>query len=167
MPEHQNFWNHATFWLLVSMVIFLAFAGKPMVRGILGMLDTRRAAIRKTLEEAEHLRAEAQSLLEKRQQQQADALNEAREIIEEAKADAARLRAEAKLKLTEALAAREQQALAKIAEAEANAAREARDMAATLALAASRTLLAERLTAAAADTLIDKAIAEIPAKLAS
>lgn len=157
----------ATFWLFVSMVIFFAIAGKPMMKGMTSVLDTRRQAIRAKLEEAERLRAEAQNLLAQSQRQQQDALSEAREIIEDAKADAKRIREEAQAKLAEALAAREAQAMAKIAEAEATATREARDLAASLAIAASKIVLAERLDGTAADALIDQAIAELPTKLAS
>lgn len=167
MPEHENFWNHATFWLLVSMVIFLMIAGKPMVRGITSMLDTRRDEVRQKLAEAERLRTEAEAMLARCKQQQSEAEAEAAAIIAEAKTDAARIREEAKVKLAESLATREQQALAKIAEAEATATREARNLAANLALAASHALLAQRITGSAADALIDKAIADMPTKLAS
>lgn len=159
--------HNATFWLAVSMAVFLAIAGKPVARGIRSLLDTRREAIRTELEEAERLRAEAQELLVESQRQHHNAVKEAESIVSDAKADAERIRAEAAEKLKQALALKEQQALAKIAEAEAAATREARDLATQLALAATRDVLRQRLTGTAGDALVDQAIAELPQKLAS
>lgn len=157
----------ATFWLAVSMAIFLAVAGKPVARGFKATLDKRRDTIRLELEEAERLRAEAQELLLDSQRRHRDAVSEAEEIVTTAKADADRIRAEAADKLKQTLALREKQAMDKIAEAEATALAEARAMATELALAASREVLRQRLTGASADALIDKAINELPQKLAS
>lgn len=159
--------HNATFWLAVSMAIFIAIAGKPIVRGIRSTLDSRREAIRTELAEAERLRAEAQELLVESQRQHHNAVKEAESIVADAKADAERIRAEAASKLKETLALKEQQALAKIAEAEAAATREARELATQLALAASREVLRQRLTGANADALVDQAINELPQKLAS
>lgn len=159
--------HNATFWLAVSMAVFLFFAGKPVCRGIRSLLDARRDAIRTELSEAERLRAEAQELLVESQRQHRDAVKEAEEIIADAKADAGRIRDEAALKLQQTLALREQQALAKIAEAEAAATREARDLATQLALAATRDVLRQRLTGSAADALVDQAIAELPQKMSA
>lgn len=167
--EHEAlpFYGHATFWLWISMAIFLSFAGKPIVRGIRGALDARREAVRTELAAAERLRNEAQALFDQSQQQHQNAVKEAEGIIATAKEDAERIRAEAAEKLKQALAVKEQQALAKIAEAEAAATREARDLATQLALAASRDVLRQRLSGAAGDALIDQAIADLPQKLAS
>ena len=46
-------------WVAVAFVIFVALAGKMMVKGITKMLDDRTALIRRTLSEAEKLRDEA------------------------------------------------------------------------------------------------------------
>jgi F-type H+-transporting ATPase subunit b len=159
--------HNATFWLLVSMLIFLAVVGKPAKKFIVAALDARRDKIRSELEEAERLRAEAQDLLMSSQRQRCDAVQEAEEIIAAAKAEAERLRQEAAESLKQLIAAREQSALDKIAQAEANATREARELATQLALAASRDLLRQKLTGASGDSLIDAAIAELPQKLAS
>lgn len=167
--EHEAlpFYSSAVFWLWVSMAIFITFAGKPLVRGIRAVLDSRRDAIRHELSEAERLRSEAQQLRDESQRQHENAVKEAAEIVATAKEDAERLRAEAAAKLKELLAVKEQQALAKIAEAEAAATREARDLATQLALAATRDVLRQRLSGSAADALVDQAIADLPQKLAS
>jgi len=159
--------HHATFWLFVSMAIFLMGAGKPIAKGVATMLDQRRDAVRAELEQAERLRTEAQTLLTSTQQQHAQAVEEAARIIADAKAEADALRAEAAAKLQQILSAKEAAALAKIAEAEANATRQARELATEMALAATRDLLRQKLTGASADALVDQAIADLPAKLAS
>jgi F-type H+-transporting ATPase subunit b len=159
--------HNATFWLFVSMVIFLAVVGKPAKKAILSMIDTRRDKVRAELEEAERLRSEAQELLTSSQRQHRDAVQEAEAIITAAKEDANRMRTEAAESLKQLVASREQAALAKIAQAEATATREARELASQLALAASRELLKQKLTGASADALIDGAIADLPQKLAS
>lgn len=159
--------HSSTFWLAVSMAIFIAIAGKPIAVGVRGILDSRREKIRTEIEEAERLRAEAQELLAESQRAHQNAVQTAEDIIADARADADAIRAEAATKLKQTLALREQQALAKIAEAEANATREARELATQLALAASREVLRQRLTGPAADALVDQAIAELPQKLAS
>lgn len=159
--------HNATFWLAVSMAIFLAIAGKPAARAIRGTLDARREAIRTELAEAERLRAEAQELLSESQRAHHNAVQEAQSIIADAQTAADAIRAEAAIKTKQSLELKEQQALSKIAEAEANATREARELATQLALAASRDVLRQRLTGSTADALIDQAIAELPQKLAS
>lgn len=157
----------ATFWMFVSMAIFFAIAWKPGSKAIAGLLDKRRDAVRTALDEAERLRAEAHELLNDSQRKHREAVQEAEQIVADAKDEAQQLRLEAAARLQQTLAAREAAALAKIAEAEAAATREARDLATQLALAASREMLRQKLVGSAADALIDQAIADLPQKLAS
>ena len=159
--------HSATFWLVVSMLMFLALVGKPAGKAIAKGLDARRDAVRHELAKAERLRAEAEELLSKYQQQLLDALQEAETILSDAKEDAGRMREEAALLLKNVLAAKEAEAMARIAEAEENATREARQMAANIAISATRILLSERLKGDAAEQLVDNAIAHLPQKLAS
>ena len=157
----------ATHWLAVSMVLFLAIALRPIVRAITGGLDGKRAELKAALDHATQLRAEAEALLADCQRQQSEAAAAAERMLEEARADAARLRQAAAAKTAEALKAREAQAMMKIAEAEANATREARNLAASLALEASRAVIMQRLSGESADKLVDAAIDELPQKLVS
>lgn len=159
--------HSAVFWMVVSMLAFLALVSKPVKKSVLAMLDGRRDKVRSELAEAERLRSEAQELLAASQRQHREAVQEAEGIIASAKEQATRMRAEAAESLKQLVASREEAALAKIAQAEANATREARELASQLALAASRELLKQKLTGASADALIDGAIADLPQKLAS
>jgi F-type H+-transporting ATPase subunit b len=111
------------------------------------------------------LRAEAQETLAAYQKKQRDALQEAEAIIAQAKADAERLATQAAQDLDELLKRREQQALDRIAQAEAEALREVRHTAVTIAIAATRSLLMETLSADKAASLIDAAISNLPSQL--
>ncbi len=159
--------HSSTFWLAISMAIFVALVYRPLTSFTRSTLDKRRETIRSDLAEAERLRAEAQDLLSTCQRQHREAVQEAESIIAAARMEADRLRTEAAASLKELITAREAAALAKIAQEEANATRAARDMAAQLALAASAEILRQKLSGTQADALIDKAISELPQQLAS
>lgn len=159
--------HSATFWLFVSMAIFLMAAGKPIAKAVAAALDARREAVRAEISEAERLRAEAQELLLLCQRQHRDALQESAEIIAQAREDAQRIRDEAEKNLQDLLKNREDQALARIAEAEAMATRAARELATDLALGTCRDYLKSHLQGAEADALVERAIAEMPAKISA
>jgi F-type H+-transporting ATPase subunit b len=108
-------------WVAIAFVIFIALAGKPIVRGIGKMLDDRAAKIRMDLSEAEKLRDEAEKLLAEYQRRQREALKEAEGILAHAKDEAERIRREAAANIDAALKRRERQAMEKIAQAEAQA----------------------------------------------
>ena len=153
--------HSATFWLAISMLVFIAIVYKPGSRAVLKSLDARSHALKSELEKARALRAEAEEWLADSIKKQEEATRLAESIIAEARADAVRLTDDARNKMNETLAAREAAALAKIAEAEANATREAKAMAAEMAIAASREYLKQRLNAEGNTKLVDDAIAGI------
>ncbi len=155
------------FWVAVAFVVFVAALWRPGQRFIATALDGRAAAIREEIEAASRLRAEAEATLADYKAKHAEALKEAQEILAHAKAEAARLQIELGEQAEARLKRREAQAHEKIAQAEAQALKEVRDLAVDLAVSATRRVLAERIVGASADQLIDKAIAELPAKLHS
>jgi F-type H+-transporting ATPase subunit b len=154
-----------TFWVLVAFVLFIAIVWWKAGKSITGALDARAARIKQEIDQAEKLREEAQALLADYQRKQRDALAEAAGMIRQAEDEAKRLRAKAEAELDAALKRRERQALDRIAQAEAQALAEVRNLAADLAIAATRRVLVERLDAAQANALIDDAIAEVPKRL--
>ncbi|WP_343560243.1 F0F1 ATP synthase subunit B family protein [Kiloniella sp. b19] len=153
-----------TFWVGVAFFAFLALVVVKGGKSILGMLDARSDAIRKTLSEAQDLHEEAQKTLAEYKRKQRDALKEAEDIIEHAKAEAARLRKEAEAELEVTLKRREQQAADKIAQAEAAALQEVRNAAVDVAMAATRNLLETNMSKAKGKALLDEAIEELPGK---
>ncbi len=61
-----------TFWVAVSFVLFLAIAGKTIMKGLTKLLDDRTALIARTLGEAEKLRNEAQKARDEAQKNLAE-----------------------------------------------------------------------------------------------
>ncbi len=161
----EPFYLGAEFWLAIAFMLFVAAVAKPVARMVGGALDARSAKIQGELDEAEHLREEAQTLLATYERKQRDAVKEAENILAHAEAEAKRLAETAGQNLTEALKRREQLALDKIAQAEAQAIDEVRDAAIDLALKTTRELIARNLDDKSAEALIEGAIKELPQKL--
>lgn len=153
--------GNPTFWVGVAFFVFIALVvwkgGKSIVAG----LDARGETIRKTLEEAQNLREEAQKTLAEYKRKQRDALKEAEEIVEHAKSESVRIREEAEADLAAALERREKQAMDKIAQAEANALQEVREQAVDVAIAATEKLLASNMTKTKAKAILDDAIGSV------
>jgi F-type H+-transporting ATPase subunit b len=81
-------------WTIVTFVLLLAILWKFAWNPILGALEARELAIKKTIDDAERLQAEAAALLEEHRAQLAQAraegnrlLDEARQVGEKMKAD--------------------------------------------------------------------------------
>ena len=152
-------------WIAITWLIVVGLAIRPVSRAIIKGLDSRRDKIRDRLAEAERLRDEAQEALATYQKRQRDAFAEAEAIIVQAKAEAARLTAQAALDMDELVLRREQQAIERITQAEAEAMREVRNKAIDIAIGATRKLIAETLPADKAAELVDAAIKDLPNRL--
>jgi F-type H+-transporting ATPase subunit b len=153
------------FWVAVAFVVVVAglvWKGGPLIRG---MLDDRAFKIKAELDEAQHLREEAQRMLAEYQRKQRDALKEAAQIIALARREAEHAAEQGARELAQALERRQQLALEKIALAESRAAAEVRNTAVDVAVAALRDLLAHTLDPARRSALIDAAIADLPHRL--
>jgi F-type H+-transporting ATPase subunit b len=159
-------WHEAHFWELVGLIVFLAALVWLKVPGMaLNALDSRAKKIQAQLDEANKLRQEAQALLADIQTQREASERQAAEVLAAAKAEAERLGVELKAKLEEQIKRRGELAERRIALAEAQAAAEVKAAAVDLAARAAETVLAARLAGAAADPLVDQALAGLPAKL--
>ena len=159
MFQDPTFWVAVGFLILVGLVV--GFARKPIV----GMVDSRINGIRENLDQAASLREEAQQLLAEYQRKQRDAVKETEEMIAHAKTEAERLSKEGAEKLEGALKRREQLAIEKSAQAEADALREVRGLSVEVAVAATRSLIAERMDASRSGALVDEAISDLSQKL--
>lgn len=163
--EQGGVFSEAETWVAITWLIVVALLARPVFRAITAALDLRREKIRARLEEAERLRTEAQEMLAAYQKKQRDALKEAEAIVAKAKAEAERLAAQASADLDEVLRRREQQAVERINQAETEALREVRDKAVDVAIAATRKLIRDNLSAKQASALIDQAIEDLPDRL--
>ena len=72
-------------WTVVTFLLLLAILWKFAWNPILGALDARERAIQKTIEDAERLQAEAQSILEEHQKRLGEAREERNKILDEAR----------------------------------------------------------------------------------
>ncbi|MEX2453309.1 MAG: F0F1 ATP synthase subunit B [Rhodospirillaceae bacterium] len=158
-------WNDPTLWVAVGFFILVGGVFRPAKRAVTGYLDGRADKIRNTLDEAANLREEAQHLLAEYQRKKRDAMKETEELLARAREDAQRFADEGAAKLEESIKRREQIAMDKIAQAEADALREVRAMSVELAMAATRTLIADRLDAGKSAVLVDEAISKLSQRL--
>lgn len=152
-------------WLVLALVVVIAVAFRPAKKAILSALDSRAERIRGELEEAQRLREEAQAALANFQRRQRDAMGEAEEIITHARQEAERLKAKTTADLEEVLKRREAQAMDRISQAEATALAEVRGIAADVAIAAARQVIAANLDKERSNVLVDRSIEELPGKL--
>jgi F-type H+-transporting ATPase subunit b len=152
-------------WVAISFFLFLALAWKPVIGRILAALDARGERIRAEFDEAAKLRAEAEAMLREAKAKREAAAAEAKQVLAHAREEARLIAAEMEAELAASLKRRERMALERIAAAEAEAAAAVRAVAADVAIAATRKLIAEGMSGADHAALIDKAITELPQRL--
>lgn len=154
------------FWVLTGLIIFIGIAIYMKVPGMLvAGLDKRREDIANELEEARRLREEAQQLLASYQRKQREAMKEAEDIVTQAKAEAERLAAETRSAMTALVARRTKMADDKIAQAEAQAMADIRAVASDVAIAAAREIIAAKVDVNRDAKLVEGAIATLASKL--
>jgi F-type H+-transporting ATPase subunit b len=162
----MEFAQDAEFWVFVGLIIFIGGLIWVKVPAMAAKaLDARGEKIQAELNEALRLRQEAQALLASIKVQREDSERVAAEMIANARADSARLAAEAAVKLEEQIKRRQAMAERKIATAEAQAAADVKAAAGELAAQIAEQVLAGRLQGLKSDPLIDRAVGEMPGKL--
>jgi F-type H+-transporting ATPase subunit b len=165
--RHESFFGDPRNWVVLAFVLFFVLFGNRLWGALASMLDARGAAVKAELEEASRLRREAESMLRDAEKQRADALTDAKVMIENARAEAARLTAAAAAEAEAAAKRREQMAIARIGAAEKAAVDDVRLTAVDISTTAVRQVLAEGLSADADAKLVDQAIAQLPSALAA
>lgn len=164
--EGEPLWMNPTFWVGIAFAILLAFMLRAKVPSMITKaLDDRAAAIKSEIDEAKRLREEAEKLLADYKRKRADAEDEAKAIVENAKREAEALAAETRRSLKEGLERRTKVAEDKIARAEAQAVSEVRSTAVDVAMAAAEKLLAAKTGGSAGAPLIDQAIRDLKTRL--
>lgn len=155
----------ASFWIAAAFVAFVGILVRFAYGRIVGALDARAGRIENEIEEAKRLREEARQLLASYQRRHRDAVKEAEEIVEQAKADAERMVEQAAADLEAEIRRRTELAHAKIARAEAQVIEDVRDMAVDAAVRAAGRLVRERLGEEQAGKIVDDAISELGRKV--
>jgi F-type H+-transporting ATPase subunit b len=162
---HGNFFGTGTFWVTVAVLIFLALYGRKLIGFVTGMLDQRAIDIRRELDEAAKLRAEAEAMLRAAEARRVEAEQQAQSMIENAAREAERMSAQLMRDAEESAKRRERMAMERITAAESDAVSGVRNAAASLAARAAEIVLRETVNAERDAGLIDHAIAGIPAAL--
>ena len=154
------------FWVLISFLMFIGLLVYFKVPGMVaGLLDKRAADIAAELDEARRLREEAQQLLASYQRKQRDAMKEAEDIVAQAKVEAENLAKEIRANMELQVERRTKLAEDKIAQAESQALSEVRATAAEVAIGAARKVIADKVTAAEDEKLVERSIADLASKL--
>jgi F-type H+-transporting ATPase subunit b len=141
--------------VVVLLIIWFVGGFKTIGKG----LDTKIATIRKQLDEATALRAEAEAIRADYQAKAAQAQTEAESIVAQAKVEAMHLVEQAKADADTLIERRRKMAEDKIAAAERAAIADVRAKAAGAAAGAAATLIAQRHDAAADKALVERTIA--------
>ncbi len=160
---HWDFdFAHPTIWVFMALLIIIAAAVWKGIHKIMGKsLDDRASAIAKELDDAKTLREEAQALLASYQRKQAEAEEQAKSIIEQARTDAKTMAAGAREDLQERINRRAEMAEAKIANAEAQAMADVKARAVDLATAAAEDIIRDQFKTADHASLVKTGIAEL------
>lgn len=153
-------------WVAIATLLFVVLIVYLKVPAMVGAaLDARAKEISGELNAARHLRDEAQSLLASYQRRTANAEKEVEEIVEQARAEAARLSTEMQANLVTQAERRSKMVEEKIAQAEAQAIQEVRAAAVDAAIAAARTLITAQLSQEKGRELIEQSILDVRSKL--
>jgi F-type H+-transporting ATPase subunit b len=167
MQHEASFFSEPSSWVLIAFVLFFVLFGRKLWSALAGILDARTVSVKAELEEAARLRREAEAMLRDAEKQRADALAEAKALIEGAQAQASRVAAATAAEAEAGARRREQMAMDRIAAAEKAAVDQVRLTAAEVATTAARQVISEGLTAEADAHLVDHAILQLPSALAA
>ncbi len=149
-------------WVALSMTVLILVALKLGVAGKLTSgLDSSIAEIRKQLDEAKALRADAEALRKEYADKIANAEKDALAMLEHARTEADAIVAKAETDAKAMVARREKMASDKITAAERSAVAEIQAKAASTAAAAAARLIAGGHGATADQALVDEAISAI------
>lgn len=158
-PDPTLFFN-GTGWVSLAMLVFIGILlWKKVPAVIAGALDKQIADIRRQLDEAKSLRAEAEALRDSYAAKMADAEGQAGAMLDHARAEADALVAKANVDAAELVQRRGRMAEDKIAAAERAALAEVRARAADAAARAAAELIAARHGVDADRALVDRTIA--------
>ena len=153
--------HNPEFWVLVGFLIFFGLLGRTFWKLMKGGLDGRAAKVQEQLNEASALRAEAQRVLDLYRGKQEQAVKDANDILEAAKAQAEIMRQTGEAELKRSLTAREAQAMDRIAQAEQAAIQSDKARAVEIAISAATGLVAESIDKDGAAALVDRAIDDL------
>jgi F-type H+-transporting ATPase subunit b len=161
-PDPSVFGLNGTGWVSLAMLVFIGILlWKKVPAVITGALDKQIADIRRQLDGAKSLRAEAEALRDSYAAKMADAEGQAAQMVAHAQAEADALVAKANVDAADLVERRGRMAEDKIAAAERAALAEVRAKAADAAARAAADLIATRHGVTADRALVDRTIAAL------
>lgn len=164
-PADFGLLGNSSVWVLISYLLFLGLVFKFARHKVLSMIDGQIEEIRKELDMAENLRIEAQELLAQYKRKQRDAVQEATQIIENAKRNADKVRANAALELEQTMARKEEYLQERLDLMEAKLLNEMRTKASHLAVLATEEMIRQNLKKSDTSALIENSIDSVKAHL--
>ena len=165
VAHHGSILTDTSLWVAISFIVFTLFVFKKAKTALYAKLDTRIIDIKNEIDTAESMRIQAQELLAQYQRKQRDAVQEAEEIIENAKRHAREIQRAAEKELEASMARKEVQMQERLRRMEEQAIADMRNQAIEKAMAATRQLLADELAKKKGSDLIDCAIDELDGQL--
>ncbi|PHR94422.1 MAG: F0F1 ATP synthase subunit B [Robiginitomaculum sp.] len=149
-------------WVFMALCIIIGAAlYKGVHKTMAKALDERADGIRKELDDARTLREEAQVLLASYQRKQAEAEEQAKAIVEQARKDAETMADQARKNLKERLERRADLAETKITSAEAQAMADVKARAVDLATQAAEQLIRDQFKAADHSALVKTGVTQM------
>ena len=150
------------FWVAVSSIIFFIAAFKPMKNAIAKMINDRIAKIKGDIEEARRLKKEAIELLKEAEGKLAGVETQAKNILNNAQAQADLIVKNTQEKLAKDIETRKNMALQKIKNLEESAVEEIKKKVSAVTLLAVQTIAEENLDEATLDKLSIASIEKLP-----
>jgi len=147
--HEESFFADPRSWVAAAFVIFFVLFGAKLWAVLAAILDKRTESVRAELDEASRLRREAEAMLADASTRRAEAIAEAKALLDGAHAEAARLAAAAAADAEAGARRREKMAHDRIAAAE---------KAADVACVAAGRVIRDGLTPQADGALVDYAI---------
>lgn len=151
--------------LLLALVVLAVLIWRPVKEKVIGGLDEHARRIRAEIEAARRLHEEARALLAKYQRQLHEGESLARQIVQRAEEEVARLEQKARAEFEELVRRRQRQAEERIVQERNRAVEEIRTRTVELAMAAAREVLRERIDEERGRALLDRAVEEVERRL--
>ncbi|MBT4880640.1 MAG: hypothetical protein HOI80_01070 [Alphaproteobacteria bacterium] len=154
-----------TFWVMVSFLLFIVFAGRHMWKIISKSLDDHSQKIKGQLEQATSLREEAQALLNQRRRDLAETNHHIDDILNNAKKESEILKDKSRGDIEHVFAHQEKSTLSRISQMEEQALLHLRKAAADIIVDASKDVFTTAIAGKKVDPLVEQTLKDFPKKI--
>ena len=154
-----------TAWVAIAFLIFIALVWKKGSKAITDILDNRSLLIKNELKEAKSLKEEALEELRKSLQNQKNTSDEAEKIIKGAQDAAKKIREDTKVKCTEIIQRREEQAKQKMMALETEAVNNIKKVTGSIIIESSKIFIESNLDKKENSNIITSSSSQIKSSL--